>query len=246
MERAISPVEDTDRTAAPVIPSGPGLGDVRTRRKHFHGAAAPGGAVDDRLAVGSEARGDDAAALKRQAPELDRRGRFSGENVAREESEAEPEKESEERRNEPAAAPQVHRLGLFERSGGGGLREMVADAPEVAREILRRGVALLGVLGEATFDQPPQGPWRLRRDLRERLGLLLDDRDERLGAGLSLECALAGRHLVEDRAEGELVGVEVDGLAARLLGRHVAGRAHDGAGLCGGRHRGWEDGRFLR
>ena len=130
--------------------------------------------------------------------------------MAREESESGPDEQSEERRNDPAAAPQVHRLGLFEPTGGGGLREVVADAPEVAREILRRGVALLGVLGEATFDQPSQGPRRLRRDLRERRRLLADDRDERLGAGLSLEAAPGG-HLVEDRPEGELVGSEIDG-----------------------------------
>ena len=44
-----------------------------------------------------------------------------------------------------------------------------------------------------------------------------------------LEGTPARRHLVEDRAEGELVGAEVDRLSARLLRRHVADRSQDGS-----------------
>ena len=46
----------------------------------------------------------------------------------------------------------------------------------------------------------------------------------------ALERALAGRHLVEDRSEGELVRPEVDGPAARLLRRHVSDGPHHRAG----------------
>src|ERR1043165_6461104 len=49
-----------------------------------------------------------------------------------------------------------------------------------------------------------------------------------VSAGLSR--APAADHLVEDRAEGEDVGAGVDRLGGDLLGRHVAGRADDGAG----------------
>ena len=47
----------------------------------------------------------------------------------------------------------------------------------------------------------------------------------------ALERALARGHLVEDRAERELVGPEVERLAAGLLRRHVADRAEHRAGL---------------
>ena len=123
---------------------------------------------------------------------------------------------------------------------------MIADALQVAGKIPGRGVPLVGVLGEQTLDDPAHGSRGLRCELAQGLGLLPDDRDERLGARLALECALARRHLVEDRAERELVGAVVDGLAARLFGRHVPGRAHDGAGLRRRRDRGGKHGGVLR
>ena len=46
-----------------------------------------------------------------------------------------------------------------------------------------------------------------------------------------MESSLAREHLVEDRAEREDVRAGVGGLAADLLGRHVAERAEDDAGL---------------
>ena len=42
---------------------------------------------------------------------------------------------------------------------------------------------------------------------------------------------LAGEHLVENRPKGEDVSAMVDGLAAYLFGRHVAGRPHHQAGI---------------
>ena len=63
-----------------------------------------------------------------------------------------------------------------------------------------------------------------RAERGQRLGLLADDRGERLGPRRPLEGAPAREHLVDERAERELVGPEVHRLAARLLGRHVARR----------------------
>ena len=48
---------------------------------------------------------------------------------------------------------------------------------------------------------------------------------------LAVEEPLAGEHLEEHDAEGPDVGALVDRLAARLLGRHVGGRAEDHARL---------------
>jgi hypothetical protein len=52
-----------------------------------------------------------------------------------------------------------------------------------------------------------------------------------VSAAVPRENAPASRgHLVEDRSEGELVGAEVDRVAARLLRRHVPDRAQHDAG----------------
>ena len=47
-----------------------------------------------------------------------------------------------------------------------------------------------------------------------------------------VERVSAGEHLVEDDAEGPDVGALVDGLALRLLRRHVGGGADDHSHLC--------------
>ena len=205
----------------------PGLGDVGPGREQLHGAAFPGGAVHDGLAVRGEAGGCDPAPLKRQTPEFDRRGRLAGEATPNEEPEAAPDQKGDEGGEEPAAAPC---FGWPDRrlhsARGGSLRQMVAHPLELAREVLRRRVALIRVLGEAPLDDPANGGRSLRRGLLEGLRLLTDDRDEGLGPRLSLERPPACGHLVEDRAQGELVGTKVDGLTAGLLGRHVTDRPH--------------------
>ena len=62
-------------------------------------------------------------------------------------------------------------------------------------------------------------------------GSSLQDRRHRVARRVALERLLAGEQLVEDRAEGEDVRAVVDRQPADLLGRHVAHRAHDRAGL---------------
>ena len=105
---------------------------------------------------------------------------------------------------------------------------MLAQPGEVAREVGGRGEAVFRVLLQAAVDEPAQRRGRARVEPRHVLGLLADDGGERLRAGRALERTLPRRHLVEDGAERELVGAEVERAAARLLGRHVADRAeHD-------------------
>src|ERR1043166_6024834 len=60
--------------------------------------------------------------------------------------------------------------------------------------------------------------------------IVAQHRAQRLHRRGRMECALAAEHLVEDAAEGEDVGARVDLLAAQLLRRDVADRAHDHAG----------------
>src|SRR5262249_58592977 len=63
----------------------------------------------------------------------------------------------------------------------------------------------------------------------DRLRLLVQNRRERVHDRRARERSLAGRHLVEDRPERELVRAEVERRPARLLRRHVTDRAEDDA-----------------
>ena len=73
------------------------------------------------------------------------------------------------------------------------------------------------------------------RDVAVGLGefgrILFQDRAHGVGGRVAVEGALAGEHLVEDGAEGKDVGARICRLTAHLLGRHVADRAHYGAGV---------------
>ena len=112
--------------------------------------------------------------------------------------------------------------------------------------------------GRASTRSARPGPWpgTARRSTapapgrwgpgRQRLRLVLDDRSEGLDRGLSLEGRAPGHHLVEHRAEGELVGAVVHRTPARLLGRHVPDRAHDDARGGVGRPQDVGPGRHLR
>ena len=88
---------------------------------------------------------------------------------------------------------------------------------------------------------PARGPGISRRPRRRRSGVpgrslstrrrvVAQDRRQERRHGLALERAAAREHLVEHRAEREDVGARVDGLAARLLRRHVGGRAEHDSG----------------
>ena len=107
----------------------------------------------------------------------------------------------------------------------------VAEAREVEGQVARRLEALLGPLLEAVPDDPRERR-RQPRDRRGEIGgLLAQDRRHRLRARLAREGPASRQHLVEHRAEREDVGARVGGLAAHLLGRHVADRSQDRARL---------------
>ena len=132
---------------------------------------------------------------------------------------------------QPAGAERLADAGESEGRRVLARREVLAHVAQLAREVLRRGVALLRLLRETTaLDDPAQGGRDLRVERRDRRRSVVDDRRERLGGRLAVEGLLAGRELVEDRAERELVAAVVDRAAARLLRRHVTHRPEHGAG----------------
>ncbi len=83
------------------------------------------------------------------------------------------------------------------------------------------------ILGETPFDDRHELGRDVRAQRGDRLRLGVDDRRHRLHGGVALERTAAGDHLVDERAEGELIRAEIDEPADDLLRGHVAGRADD-------------------
>jgi hypothetical protein len=105
---------------------------------------------------------------------------------------------------------------------------MVADGTQVAEEVPGGGVALSGVLREtALLDDPAQNLGHGGVNSSQRLWLVPQDDGQRVRRALPLKRATARGHLVEHRAEAELVRPEVDGLARGLLGGHIPRGSHD-------------------
>jgi hypothetical protein len=90
--------------------------------------------------------------------------------------------------------------------------------------------ALLRIALEAARQQLAHARRRGGRQRREIDRLGEDGRDD-VADGFAVEEPAAREHFVEDNAERPDVRAPVDGLAARLLGRHVGGGAENHAGL---------------
>ena len=106
--------------------------------------------------------------------------------------------------------------------------EVLRERLQIAREIARRAVAVVRVLRQTTFDDPSQRHGGAGAVGEDRFGRGVEDRGERADRCVFPERMAPGRHLVEQDAEGELIGAEVDVGAARLFRRHVAnGSEHD-------------------
>ena len=217
----------------------PGVRTVGAPEKDLRRAAVPGRRVDDRLAVGAEAPAPDRAAPKGQLVKGGRRGRPF--------SRVQPvpgrrrDDETEDRGHRRNAAP--HRG----RTRGGRHRARRGEPGqrlEIERDVARRVEALFGILLQAVPHDPlePRLDALVRR--REVRRFLAQDRRHRLRRRVAVERADAREHLVQDRSEREDVRALVRGLALDLLGRHVAERSHDDAGL--GRGGGRRQVRLLR
>ncbi len=198
-------------------------------REELRNVPLEGRAVDDRLAVRSEARDEDDLWLEGLSGEGHRRLFLPGMGEAPGDVGNRQGEENERRDHDPAQPAGAARGGG---RGDGPLRRRHArQLLEIEGEVVRGVEALLGVLLEAVADDPVEP----RRDVlvgeREIRRILPQDRRHRLGRRVGVEGAPAREHLVQDRSEGEDVGAGVGGLALHLLRRHVAERAEHDARL---------------
>ena len=108
---------------------------------------------------------------------------------------------------------------------------LALDGLEVADQLLRVRVAVLGPLAQAAGHDPLERGRQVGPQRRHRPRLLEGDRVQRVEGGRAGEGQLAGDHLVEHDAEREDVAAVVDRLPAGLLRAHVAQGAEDEAGL---------------
>ena len=193
-------------------------------------SASPGGAVHDRLPVGSEAGAAHQTVLVGELVEGWRRpgchsppgDEARGQGRERDENRG---READPARGTRARAGSGRRRGRAGRSRDRGERLQVERHVPRGLEALRR--SLLEAVRDDAIDRgrdPPVGSGQVRRLLRE-------DRDHRVGGGGLGEGALAREHLVENGPEGEDVRAGIHRLAPHLLRRHVAERPEDDARL---------------
>ena len=139
-----------------------------------------------------------------------------------------------------ASTPSPAPIGHFDRArrSGDGCGDRLSrrghlgserQAAEREREIARRLETGGRVLLHAPAGDEPERRWnRSRRFVGDGRRRVFQDRADGVGRRGSGERTAAGEHLEDDAAQREDVDAVIDGLAARLLGRHVAERSeHD-------------------
>ena len=98
-------------------------------------------------------------------------------------------------------------LAVLAPSGDGrrqsGLRAALADPLELELHVVRGLEAVLGSFERQVAIEAVEGRRRHRRDRRDRRRAVLQDRADQARLALAVERLLPGRHLVEDRPEGE-------------------------------------------
>ena len=103
------------------------------------------------------------------------------------------------------------------------------EALEIGGQRLGRRVALLAIARGRPLDDGHQVVGRIGHALAQRRGRVAGGLGHDLARGGAGEGRAAGERGEQDGAERKDVGALVERLAARLLGRHVAGRADDRA-----------------
>ena len=105
------------------------------------------------------------------------------------------------------------------------------DAREVGVHLLRRPVALAGILGQRAHDDRVEVVRHIGPQLRRRRRHLREVLHRDLDRSLAGERDLAREHLVQHHTERVEIGARVDGRPACLLRREVLRRADDRAHL---------------
>ncbi len=133
----------------------------------------------------------------------------------------------------PAAGGRGHEPLAARRGAEGELPavDVALEVLEVAAQVARGLVAVLGPLLERALDHAREGLRDVVADLAGRPRRVLEDRGENGEVGVAAEGALPRGHLVEQDPEREDVGAVVHRQALSLLRRHVGDRAHDTAVL---------------
>ncbi len=96
---------------------------------------------------------------------------------------------------------------------------------QVAHQVAGRCITVHRILSQAPLHGPLKRRWNLRIELADGLRLIPQYRRQSLHRATTLEGSLAGRHFVEDDAQGKLVRPEIHSLPGRLLRRHISNRA---------------------
>src|ERR1700745_2948556 len=92
-------------------------------------------------------------------------------------------------------------------------------------------VAIFAVLLQAPFHDPNQRFGHCRIESIDRTTLLIHNGGHRTYSASTIESWRPGKHLVENKPKGELVGSDIDQFATRLFGAHVRCRANNQAGF---------------
>ncbi len=192
------------------------------------GRAIPGGAEQDALAIGSELGAVNRAPLEGELMESrrSRRCASSGQKVSS--CQRRPDQQSTYCQLPVPLALLRYDVQTRARTGVAG------NCLQIKRDVACRLEALYRVLLQAVPDHAIQAGSEAGDRRVQFRRLFLQDGVHGLHAGVALERALAGQHLVEDGAQSKNVGAMVGALAAHLFRRHVADGAHHVTGSGGG------------
>ena len=102
---------------------------------------------------------------------------------------------------------------------------------EIKRYVAGGMEARLGVLLQAMLHDALQRWRNIAIGFGQVRRVFLQNRAHRIGGRVTVKCAFARQHLVENCPKAEYVGARIQNQAPHLLGRHVSRRSQHHAGL---------------